>query len=112
MPAVDLRSEHDLLDQLMRTGTSLRRGLDGIFPGAEVGAMVQQVRLQVDAKGTVGAAATELAMLTSAPLSPERTVEFTVERPYVMNVADTRTGWSLFLAIVSDAEAARRESSS
>lgn len=112
MPAVDLRSEHDLLDQLMRTGTSLRRGLDGIFPGAEVGAMVQQVRLQVDAKGTVGAAATELAMLTSAPLSPERTVEFTVERPYVMNVADTRTGWSLFLAIASDAEAARRESSS
>lgn len=111
MPAADLRTQHDLLDHLSGLGVSLAGGLDGIFPGAQVSAMVQQARLEVNAKGTVGAAVTEMAVVTGAPLRPERIVEFTVDRPYVMNVADTRTGWPLFLAKVSDAEAAQASSS-
>ncbi len=55
--------------------------------------------MQVSAQGTVGAALTEPAAAGSAPV---RAHEFTVDRPYVFRVVDTRTGWPLLLATVSD----------
>jgi len=106
MPAVDLAAGTDLLGVLEEMGVSFAGGLEGIFPGADLGALVQQARLTVTAQGTVGAAVTEAAVITSAPAGPGPHV-VQVDRPYVLRVLDTRTGWPLFLASIADAEAAQ-----
>ena len=58
------------------------------------------MRLQVNAKGTVGAALTEVEIPVSAPVDPPTAL--VMDHPYVMRVLDVRTGWPLFLAVVSD----------
>lgn len=98
MPPSDIETKWDLLAPLERQGIDLSE-LDGIFQGATTGQFAQQVRLTVTAKGTVGAALTEVAVLSSAPVSLQ---ELIVDRPFVMRVLDTRTGWPLFVAIVND----------
>ena len=75
--------------------------LDGIFDGATADQVVHQVRLQVNAKGTVGAALTEFGPDGSAPMNLPPT-KFVVDRPYVIRVLDVRKGWPLFLAVVSN----------
>lgn len=105
MPPVDLTTKWDLLPLLEAQGITFDNSVDGIFPGAIVDAFAQQVRLQTSAEGTVGAALTEVAVVESAPMPPE-TEPFIVDRPFVMRVVDTATGWPLFLALVTDAEAA------
>lgn len=103
MPPADLAVKRKLKEELAQLGVDLDH-LDGIFDGAGANQAVQQVRLQVNAKGTVGAALTEIGGAGSAPmeLPPPKLV---VDRPYVMRVLDVRTGWPLFLAVVSDPEA-------
>lgn len=101
MPPSDLTAKLDLLPMLQAQGITFGNSVDGIFPGAIVDQFAQQVRLMVSAKGTVGAAVTEVAVVESAPQPPA--VELVADRPFVMRVLDTRTGWPLFLAIVSDA---------
>ncbi len=51
---------------------------------------------------TVGAALTETGTFISSSSEPVDLVELTVDRPFVMRVLDTRTGWTLFVAIVND----------
>lgn len=104
MPPCNLSGELKLLPALHAQGITFDDGLDGIFPGAVVQQFIQQVRLQVGAKGTVGAAVTEVGVGAGAP--GEGPVELRVDRPYAMRVQDVRTGWPLFLAIVADARAA------
>ncbi len=106
MPPVDLTGKLNLLDMLTHHGITFDNSLDGIFPGAVVDQFVQQVRLMVSAKGTVGAALTEVAVRATATLPDTELIEMIVDRPFVMRVLDTRTGWPLFLAVVSDASAA------
>ena len=77
--------------------------LDGIFDGAGADQAAQQVRLQVNAKGTVGAALTEVEIPVSAPADPPTTL--VVDHPYVMRVLDVHKGWPLFLAVISNPEA-------
>ncbi|MBB1509832.1 serpin family protein [Tessaracoccus sp. MC1756] len=100
MPSFDLKSKTDLMEALPEIDLS---DLSGIFPGGYGEQWVQQVILQVSAKGTVGAAVTELAVAESAPMLDD---EFVVDRPYVFRVLDTRTGWPLFLASIADPAAA------
>ena len=107
MPPSDLTGGLNLLPLLGAEGVTFEGSVDGIFPGAIVDQFAQQVRLMVSAKGTVGAAVTEVAGVESAPQSPEN--ELVADRPFVMRVLDTRTGWPLFLAIVSDAADAAPE---
>ncbi|MCG6568575.1 serpin family protein [Tessaracoccus sp. ZS01] len=98
MPAFDLTAKTDLLEALPDIDLS---DLGGIVEDGFAAQWVQQAKLIVTAKGTVGAAVTEMAIATSAGSSVEvRT--FTVDRPYVFRVLDTRTGWPLFLAAISD----------
>ncbi|MEO7587055.1 MAG: serpin family protein [Arachnia sp.] len=101
MPPSDIMAKWDLLPPLGDLGVDLS-DLGGIFPGAYVGVVAQQVRLTVTARGTVGAALTETGVPTGAQPPPEEPVELIVDRPFVMRVLDTRTGWPLFLAIVND----------
>ncbi|GAB3817508.1 hypothetical protein GCM10028820_18580 [Tessaracoccus terricola] len=101
MPPTDLEHMIDLLAAFEAMGITFE-DVSGIFDGAEVTAFVQQVRLMVSAKGTVGAAVTEVAVEESAVAVD---VSMVVDRPFVMRVLDTRTGWPLFLAVVGDAAA-------
>lgn len=97
MPTFDLTAKTDLLNALPQLDLS---NLNGIFDGGFAGQWVQQTKLIVTAQGTVGAALTEMAVFTSSGGSAER--EFIVDRPYVFRVSDTRTGWPLFVAAISD----------
>jgi serine protease inhibitor len=97
MPTFDLTGKTDLLETLPQVDL---RDLSGMGPGLTVDQWVQQARLRVTAKGTVGAAVTEVVVGESAVMPPPD--QFVVDRPYVFRVLDTRTGWPLFLAAVSD----------
>lgn len=98
MPPSDLKDKWDLLEALAAQGITLTE-LDGIMDGGRADQAAQQVVLTVTAKGTVGAALTEVAVAES---SPQVAHEFTADRPFVMRVLDVRSGWPLFLAVVGD----------
>ena len=103
MPPADLTVKRNLKEEFTQLGVNFNH-LDGIFDGATADQVVQQVRLQVNAKGTVGAALTEFGTDGSAPMEAPPT-NLVVDRPYVMRVLDVRKGWPLFLAVVSNPEA-------
>lgn len=63
---------------------------------------VQQAVLTIDEEGTVAAALTELGAAGAAAPEPLPVVEMTVDRPYLVRIAQTDTGWPLFLARVAD----------
>ncbi len=100
MPPSDIKSKWDLLTPLAEAGVDLEQ-MDDIFDGATALQFAQQVVLTVTAKGTVGAALTEVAAGEFA-VDNSGMVEFVVDRPFVMRVLDTRTGWPFFVAIVND----------
>ena len=80
----------------------VRHGIDQAV-GRQVAAfdqVAQQVRLTVTAKGTVGAALTEGVAAESS--GPVMDLKLAVDRPFIMRVLDTRTGFPLFFAIVND----------
>lgn len=59
--------------------------------------------LRVDEKGTEAAAATQFGLAgAAAPLPPAQPFHMLVDRPYVMAIADDRSGAILFLASVRD----------
>ena len=99
MPKLDLASTVNLLKALPDLDLT---ELDGIFDGAYAEQWVQQSVLKVNAKGTVGAAVTEMAVAEAAAPSGER---FVVNRGYVFRVAEAETGLPLFLASIVDPSA-------
>lgn len=112
LPRVDLSSKVDLLPALGAAGlghlaSAETSGLDGIVEGEtlEVGQAVQQAVLIVAEDGTRAAALTEIGLrVTSVPLTD---VTMIVDRPFLLTVADSSTGWPLFLAHVGDPSAAQ-----
>lgn len=101
MPPSDIQTQWDLLEPLNNQGLNLSE-MDGIFTDATIDKVAQQVRLTVTAKGTVGAAITEAEVVVESAPAPLDIKELTVDRPFIMRVLDTRTGWPLFIAIVND----------
>lgn len=101
MPPSDITTKWNLLEPLEAEGIDLSE-LNGIFDDAFTDQVAQQVRLTVTAQGTVGAALTEAAVALESSSGPVADVALTVDRPFVMRVLDTRTGWPLFLAIVNN----------
>lgn len=101
LPRLDARSELDLKELFEQQGISLDH-FDDLFDGAAVGQAVQQARLQITPKGTVGSAVTEIAMTSKAGPSRNEPIRFTVNRPYALRVIDLATGWPLFLAAIAD----------
>lgn len=97
MPTFDLAVTSNLREALPQIDLS---NLNGIYSGASAGAWMQQAKLIVSARGTVGAAVTEMEVVVSGRVEPSRT--FHVDRPYVFRVLDTDTSWPLFLAAISD----------
>lgn len=100
MPTLDVHTTLDLRTLLTRHGMDLG-SFEGIFARAAVEDARQQARLQVTAKGTVGAAVTEISMMeVSAPINDA--LPFVVDRPYLIDITAEATGWSLFLAVITD----------
>lgn len=100
MPVMDLTQQLDFMELLDLLKVDIE-DFDGIFDGAKIQQTMQRARIQVAAQGTIGAAATESGEATATPPS-ENVTEFIANRPYLMRVLDTRSGWPLFLTIISD----------
>ncbi|WP_431473717.1 serpin family protein [Ornithinimicrobium sp. W1665] len=103
MPVADVESELDLTPWLReRAPSSLEGGFGGMSEqDLFLSQAVQQAVLAVDEEGTVAAAVTEIGFAESGPAEPP--VELTVDRPYLVRIADGATGgWPLFLAHVAD----------
>ena len=79
---------------------STANDLAGILPGAAVGKVAQQAVLRVDEEGTVAAALTEGAVVTS--LEPDGGVAMVVDRPFALRIVHVETGWPLFQGVVND----------
>ncbi|MBG6224089.1 serpin B [Arthrobacter sp. CAN_A2] len=71
-----------------------------IHPGLRVSGAAQTVSITVAEKGTIAAAVTQLAMMTSAPVPPEVSVSF--DRPFGYQIVHEDTGLPLFLGTVAD----------
>lgn len=102
MPVVHARSSLDLMPFLAEQAPS---ALEGGFGGITdepllISQLAQQGVLNIDEEGTLAAAVTEMGMAGSA--EPDPPVVLTVDRPYLVRIADGRTGWPLFVAHVAD----------
>lgn len=102
MPVVDVKSKLDLLHYLAEHAPS---ALDGGFEGIAdaplvIDQAVQQGVLAIDEEGTIAAAVTEIGFAESAAVQPP--IQLTVDRPYLVRIADNVTGWPFFLAHIAD----------
>lgn len=103
MPIVDAKSKLDLLGYLSdHAPSSLGGGFgpmgsDSLF----INQAWQQGVLKVNEEGTVAAALTEIGFDSSASMG----TNFTVDRPYLIRVADAETGWPLFFSHIADPRA-------
>lgn len=116
MAKVSLTATVDLEDTLRAVGLGhlwepATAGLTGILVENEpisLAQAVQQSVLRLDERGTRAAAVTELLVgRTGAAVPVVADVEVVVDRPFVLAVTDSVTGWPLFLAGVTDPRAAR-----
>ncbi|MHA7282264.1 serpin family protein [Arthrobacter sp. TMS2-4] len=73
---------------------------DAIRPGLRVSGAAQAASITVAEKGTIAAAVTQLAMMTSAPVTPEVSISF--DRPFGYQIIHEDTGLPLFLGTVGD----------
>ena len=96
MPKLKLSQTSQLTDDLAKLGLPLGGDYSGFGTPGDISQVVQKTVLQVDERGTKAAAATGIAVATSASLP------VTVDRPYLLLIRDTATGTPLFLARISD----------
>ena len=73
-----------------------------LAPESQLSSAVQKVVVKVDEKGTEAAAATGLAVETSARIAP---LELILDRPFLFTIEDTATGSPLFWVRVADPSA-------
>jgi serpin B len=70
-------------------------------PGLKVGDVIHKTTLDVDEKGTVATAATAITMFTSSMrVTPTRTFNMIVDRPFIFAIRDSKTGFLLFFGSV------------
>lgn len=105
LPRVDMAMTTELIDVLRGLGLQAvfdpaAAALEGISPGRDlhVGQAVQQATLALGEQGTVAAAATEIGVVGTS--APEYDVQLAVDRPFLLVVEETSTGWDLFQALV------------
>lgn len=110
VPKVDLASSLDLIPSLKAAGlTSVFSknppALGYISESEElvVSLINQQGRIQIDEAGTAAAAVTEIAVETTSALEePTPPMYFVADRPHLVLVTDTLTGWDLFQVLIND----------
>jgi serpin B len=100
LPKLDLSQTLPLTDTLAAMGLPLNGNYSGLGSSDnEISEVVQKVVMKVDKAGTKAAAATGIAIATSARLGGQ-TVTF--NRPFLLLLEDTATHTPLFLARVAD----------
>lgn len=102
MPVVDARSTLDLKPYLAeRAPSSIQGGFGGISEQPLfISQAMQQGVLAIDEEGTIAAAVTEIGFAESGPAEPP--IELTIDRPYLIRIADGQTSWPLFFAHITD----------
>ena len=102
MPVVDVRSKVDLVPFLSEHAPSaLSGGFGGIADeDLTIGQASQQAVLAIDEEGTIAAAVTEIGFAVSGTVEPP--LRLTIDRPYLVRITDSTTGWPLFLAHIAD----------
>ena len=108
VPKLDLKTSVTLNDPLQKAGltsvfTDNPPALRYISAAESlmVSEVIQQGSFRVDEAGTVAAAVTEIGVrATSAPAEPE--VSFVADRPYLVLITDTNTGWDLYQVVVNN----------
>jgi serpin B len=99
MPKLDISQTSDLLGDLAAMGLPGTGDYSGFGGGPSVSRVVQKTVLQVDEDGTKAAAATGVAVATSARAPINRIV---ANRPYLLLIQDTATHSPLFLARIGN----------
>jgi serpin B len=110
MPPFDFASNLDLEQLLPKLGITgafdpNSADLSGITTAEQlfIYQAVHKANITVDRLGTVASAVTALAaMPASARIQPVPPIEFTVDRPFVFEIVDTKTGAPLFTDSVAD----------
>ncbi len=70
-------------------------------PGLKVGDVIHKTTLDVDEKGTVATAATAITMFTSSMrVTPTRSFNMIVDRPFIFAIRDSKTGLLLFFGSI------------
>jgi serpin B len=105
LPAVNLRTQADLVPLLTTLGMGVAFGTGADFTGispqaGSLGEVEHAATLRVDAQGTVASAATAVVVLPSDAQATLPTVVF--NRPYLMLVSAAGSGEPLFLAWVAN----------
>ncbi|MCL2091892.1 MAG: serpin family protein [Micrococcales bacterium] len=103
LPTLDLATRTDLMGLLTDLGIAGHR-LTGVRVDGEpvvVSQAVQQTVLKIDEDGTRAAAVTEIAM-TDGAAAPREVPEVRFDRPFILVVRDSTTGWPVLLASVLD----------
>lgn len=96
LPRWETETQIDLGESLSAMGLPIPGGdMSGIAPDTEIGAAVHAANITVDEHGTEAAAATAIAMETSAA-EPDEILEITVDRPFVYLIRHVETGAPLF----------------
>ena len=67
-----------------------------------IGLVLQKTYMDVNEEGTEAAAVTAVVMRSRAMVMPPRAIDFTVDRPFVVSLADKETGEILFLGSIVD----------
>lgn len=110
LPRFRLRGRFALRPALQWLGVAAAFTGDADFSGittAEplaVGEVVHSAFIDTDEQGTEAAAATGVTMVAAA-MTTGRTVELTVDRPFLFAITDTASGLPLFLGRVADPSA-------
>ena len=108
LPKLDLSVTNELADVLKALGIQTAFSDDADFSDIsettplKIGSVLQKVRLMVDEDGTKAAAATAAIMETRAALQPEEIVEMTVDRPFVVLIADEASDVTCFAGVIAN----------
>jgi serpin B len=104
MPRWDFAADIDLTTVLRAMGLTVpftgAADFSGIAPGLFIDQAIHRANITVDQRGTEAAAATGIAMTSSAPLPPP--VSFTADRPFAFAIVGGPSRVPLFVGHVAD----------
>ncbi len=106
LPKLSAKDSLSLADTLKAMGVTEAFSDAADFSGIDgekdlmIGSVLQKTRLDIDEEGTTAAAASSVGMIAKAAPMEEPSVEFTVDRPYILLLTDSETGLTLFAAAI------------
>lgn len=109
LPKVRLAYSANLVPELLEMGLGPAFAEDAdfsdVFEGdvpAFISAVSHKTRLEIDEQGTTAAASTSVVSLSASLTPPPRPFRMTVDRPFLVVLADTQTDLILFLGVIGN----------